>query len=920
MKDEGKIGKKSASESTRLNQAADHRPPHDESTREAFYRLATEHSSEAVVIIQNDRRLFCNSRYLELAGCRSFEELDQKPFLSWIHPEDRERVRGIIRNRHAGKPAPSRYECRVLKPDGSALHVEISSSLITHNGKPASLGYIRDISDRKQAEDQINKTQREWESIFEAIEEPTVIISPERIIMAANRALIKASGLPPEDILGRKCHQLFHGKETTMPPDGCPLTKLLVNGKMETADMDLEAFGKSAHISCIPVFDNHNRLEQVIHIAADTTQKKQMEEALHRSASTLKSIFQAAPIGIGLVSNRILKQVNDRLCRMVGYSREELLEKSARILYPTDEDYEFVGREKYAQIAERGTGTVETKWMRKDGSIMRILMSSTPLNPFNLEDGVTFTALDITESRRAEEALHESERKYRFIADNSSDVIWTMNLDGRFTYVSPSVEDLTGFTPEEVMAIGLEKYICEEDVAWVTAELYRELEKPPQERSERRIVETRQYKKDGSLLDIEVSTSWLYDDQGNIVGLQGSTRDITERKKMEEARAKLEAQLFHAQKMEAIGTLAGGIAHDFNNILMGIQGYTALTRLDLHPGHPHYERLQKIEEQVMSGANLTRQLLGFARGGKYEVKPTNLNKLLLDNAEIFSRTKKEISISHQLQKDLWIVDADQGQIDQVILNILINAWQAMPQGGDIYLESQNVLLGDPDVKPYDVHPGRYVKISVSDTGTGMDAAVMERIFEPFFTTKRPDKGTGMGLASAYGIIKNHGGYITVDSEIGKGSKFSIFLPASDQAKPVAENPCREEQLLKGHETILIVDDELSNVIPTKELLEILGYRIIAVGSGQEALTIYADQWESIDLVILDMIMPGISGGKTFDALMEINPAVKVILSSGYSVDGDAQTIMNRGCKGFIQKPFRILDLSRKIREVLEPIL
>lgn len=917
MADERKAGKQSKPESALFDPAADQRSELDENSREAFYRLATDHSSEAVVIIQNNRRLFYNRRYLELAGCGSPEELDQKPFLSWIHPEDRERVRENINNRHAGKTAPSRYDCRVLKPDGTIVHVEISSSLITHNGQPASLGYIRDISDRKQSEDKINQTQREWKSIFEAIGEPTAIISPERVIVAANSALIKASGLPLEDILGRKCHQLFHGEETTTPPDGCPLTKVIQSGKMETADMDVEAFGRSSLISCIPVFDNHNRLEQVIHIAADITQKKQMEEALQRSASTLRSIFQAAPIGIGLVSNRILKQVNDRLCRMVGYSREELLEKSARILYPTDEEYEFVGREKYAQIAERGTGTVETNWMRKDGSMMRILMSSTPLNPSNLEDGVTFTALDITERRLAEEALHESERKYRFIADNSSDVIWTMNLDGRFTYVSPSVKDLSGFTPEEVMGIGLEKYICDEDVEWVVAELYRELGKPPQERSERRIVETRQYKKDGSLLDIEVSTSWLYDDQGNIIGLQGSTRDITERKKMEEARAKLEARLFHAQKMEAIGTLAGGIAHDFNNILMGIQGYTALTRLDLHPDHPHYERLQKIEEQVMSGANLTRQLLGFARGGKYEVKPTNLNKLFLDSAEIFSRTKKEISISHRLQQDLWIVDADQGQIDQVILNMLINAWQAMPQGGEIYFESQNVLLNDTDVKPYDVEPGRYVKISISDTGTGMDAATMERIFEPFFTTKRPDKGSGMGLASAYGVVKNHGGFITVDSQVGKGSRFSIFLPASPESKWVAENPSPQGQLLKGNETIMIVDDELSNIIPTKELLQHLGYKVIAAGSGQEALTIYSDQWKSIDLIILDMIMPGISGGKTFNALMDMNPAVKVILSSGYSVDGDAQEIMNRGCKGFIQKPFRILDLSRKIREILE---
>ncbi len=641
-----------------------------------------------------------------------------------------------------------------------------------------------------------------------------------------------------------------------------------------------------------------------------------MQEALHKSESTLKSVFLAAPIGIGLLSDRIIKQVNDRLCEMTGYAREELLEKSARIFYPADEDYEYVGKEKYAQIALRGTGTVETRWIRKDGAVIRVLLSSTPLDASDLLAGVTFTALDITERGLAEEALRESERKYRFIADNSTDVIWTMSLNGRFTYVSPSIRELAGFTPEEVMEIPLDKYILEKDVPWVMETIYQELGKPRTERSERRIVETRQYKKDGSVIDIEVATSWLYNDRGEVIGLQGSTRDISPRKSMEESRSKLEAQLFQAQKMEAIGTLAGGIAHDFNNILMGIQGYISLTKLDLKPDHPHFERLQKMEEQIMSGANLTRQLLGFARGGKYEVKATNLNTLLKDSAEIFGRTKKEISISLQLQKDLWVVEADQGQIDQVLLNIFINAWQAMPQGGDIYLESRNVELNDADVHPYDVRPGRYVKASITDTGTGMDALTQKRLFEPFFTTKRPGKGTGLGLASAYGIIRNHGGFIAVFSEPGKGSTFNIYLPVSDKKIGSKENSHKQEMLSTGSENILLVDDELSNVAPTKELLEQLGYRIMAVGSGQEAITIYTEKWRNIDLVILDMIMPGISGGKTFDALLEINPAVKVILSSGYSVDGEAQHILNRGCKGFIQKPFRILALSKKIRETL----
>jgi PAS domain S-box-containing protein len=916
MKNDRKAKKELLEEPKRRHQSVELNENERLSDLDIFYSLATENSSEGVVIVSGDRLLFFNRKYLELCGYKTAEELKGKPFLSSVHPDNRERVKEIIRRRQAGEPAPSLYECKLRRSDGSTIHIEISASLITHRGQPASLGYIRDISDRKQADYRLSKAQREWENIFQAIGQPTFIINPQYIILAANSALVDVSGISMKDILGKKCYEIFHGRDSKDHPDQCPLAKLILTGKMETAEMEVDAFGGTSLISCIPVFDDEGRLEQIIHISTDITQKKRMEETLRKSESTLKSIFLAAPIGIGLTSDRIILQVNDRLCEMLGYSRAELIGKSARIFYPTDEEFEFVGQEKYAQIARLGTGTVETSWICKKGEIIRIILSSTALDPSNLANGVTFTALDITERGRTEEALRESERKYRFLADNSFDVIWTLSLDGRFTYVSPSIRELSGFAQEEVIGIPLVKYFVAEDAVSVMETLYQELQKPREERSERRIVEARQYKKDGSLLDIEVSTSLLYDSQGDVIGLQGSTRDISARKKMEESRSRLEVQISQVQKMEAIGTLAGGIAHDFNNILMGIQGYISLTKLDLKADHPHYERLQKIEEQIISGAHLTRQLLGFARGGKYEVKPTDLNYLLKTSSDIFGRTKKEILISYKFQKDLWVVDADQGQVEQVLLNLYINAWQAMPGGGDLYLESQNVILNVADVKPHGVRPGRYVKISVMDTGTGIDAQTRERIFEPFFTTRRPDKGTGLGLASAYGIIKNHGGFITVNSEPGRGSTFNIYLPASDKAKITEENFSEQEQLLRGKETILLVDDEQVSVTPTKELLESLGYRVIAAGSGQEAIAIYMEKGKSIDLIILDMIMPGISGGKVFDTLLEIDPAVKVILSTGYSLNGEAQHIMNRGCKGFIQKPFRILDLTRKIREIL----
>ena len=385
-------------------------------------------------------------------------------------------------------------------------------------------------------------------------------------------------------------------------------------------------------------------------------------------------------------------------------------------------------------------------------------------------------------------------------------------------------------------------------------------------------------------------------------------RDITIQKKLEE-------QLLHAQKMEAIGTLAGGVAHDFNNLLMGILGYTSLMLMKTEKTHPFYEKLKTIERQVESGAELTRQLLGFARGGKYEVKPVNVNDLIIKTSDIFGRTKKEITIHRKLQEDLHTIEADRGQIEQVLFNLYVNAWQAMPSGGRLYLETRNVILDEQECRTYNVKPGPYVKIAVTDTGVGMDAETQKRIFEPFFSTKGIGKGTGLGLASAYGIIRNHGGIINVYSEKGHGTTFTLYLPASG-AKAAEPKPA-EGSLLTGDETILIVDDEPKNILAVKELLEELGYKILTAQSGKKAIELYREHPGEIQLVILDMIMPEMNGKETLVKLMEIDKKVRVLLSSGYSINGEAEEILDMGCKGFIQKPFRIEELSRKIRDVLD---
>ncbi len=412
-------------------------------------------------------------------------------------------------------------------------------------------------------------------------------------------------------------------------------------------------------------------------------------------------------------------------------------------------------------------------------------------------------------------------------------------------------------------------------------------------------------------LNCDRAIRWV---DGRLVRLQIGT-DITRAKESEQERARMEAQLQQSQKFEAVGTLAGGVAHDFNNLLMGIQGRASLMLTDLAPAHPHREHLFAIEEHIRSAAELTKQLLGFARGGKYEVRPLDLNELVSSSAAMFGRTKKEIRIHTKLPQFPLVVEADRSQIEQVLLNIYVNAWQAMPDGGQLYIEAKTLVLDAASCHPHQTTPGRYHSVSIADTGIGMDAATQLRIFDPFFTTKEKGRGTGLGLASAYGIIKNHGGMITVESQKGQGAAFSVYLPASD--RDVLPEAFPEGSLLKGKETILLVDDEEMIREVGRAMLERLGYSVHTAPGGVEALDALKRHGDGIDIAILDLIMPGMDGGKLFDRIREIRPRLPVILSSGYAIDGQAEEILRRGCNGFIQKPFGISELSRKLRSVLD---
>jgi PAS domain S-box-containing protein len=618
---------------------------------------------------------------------------------------------------------------------------------------------------------------------------------------------------------------------------------------------------------------------------------------LRTSEERLRSILNSVQAGIVIIDpeNHITVDVNPVAAQMIGAPKEQIVGKLChKHICPAEK-----GECPITDLGQKMDKS-ERLLLKADGRTVPILKTVVSVSLGGREH-LLESFLDITERKRAENALRASEEKYRSLVESTEDSVYLIDVD--LTYLFMNEKHLSRFGLPENKVIG-RKY----------EEFHSEKETKAFAEKVDMVVKTGRslWHEYTSLRDgrhFLRTMSPVEGEDKRTLAVTVISKDVTERKH-------LEAQLQHSQRMEAIGTLAGGIAHDFNNVLMGIQGHTSLMLLRMDSDHRHFGHVQGIENMVQRGADLTRQLLGFARGGKYEVKPTDLNELVENSSEMFGRTRKEIRIHTEYEKDLWPVEVDQAQIEQVLLNLYVNAWQAMPDGGDLYVETNNGVLDENYTRPFAVQSGDYVRISVTDTGVGMDQATQERIFDPFFTTKEIARGTGLGLSSAYGIIKNHGGIINVSSEMGKGTTFNIYLPASKK-EVTTKDKWLAEEILKGTGTILLVDDEEVVVDVGGEMLKEMGYTVLTARSGKEAVEVYTKHKEEIHIVVLDMIMPDMGGGEAYDTMKELNPKVKVLLSSGYSINGQATEILNRGCNGFIQKPFSMKELSGRIREILE---
>ena len=760
----------------------------------------------------------------------------------------------------------------------------------------------------------LQEIERRFQTVFEAAPIGIAVANPAGYFLEVNDAFVKMLGYSHREIGDMTFVDITHPDDRA---ETRRLSQTVRDGRINFYRTEKRYLKKDRGVVWVvvratAVRNDDGDIKYWLGLMEDISERKKAKEALAESEKKYRMLFESSAEGILIadINNQRFRYANHTICNMLGYSSDELTRMGVQDIHPSD-DLPFVLGE-FNALAQGEKGLAENiPCLCKDGTKIYVNINSTKMVVDGVDCNVGFFQ-NISERLKSEEAIRQSEEKYRSILESIEEGYFEVDLNGAFTFFNNALCKIMGLPPDELRQSHNRDFTSKK----TARKMFLVFQRIARTGRSARVVNYEIASKDGSKKILEISASLMRNADMKAIGFRGLVRDVTEQLIAEKENERIAAQIRQAQKMEAIGTLAGGIAHDFNNLLMGFQGNLSLMLMEMSPDNPYYDYLTNMEDYVKRGSDLTRQILGFARGGKYEVRPTNINDLLEQSSQMFGRTKKEITIHKKFQATPWSVEVDRGQIEQVLLNLFVNSWQAMPAGGDIFLETENVTLKEEDWdKPYALEQGEYVKISVTDTGLGMDKDTLERIFEPFFTTKEFSRGTGLGLASTYGIIKNHNGMIDVTSEKGHGTTFTIYLPKSD--KDFLEERPALEKTIKGSETILLVDDEELVADIGERMLKKLGYRVLLADSGRKAIQIFEKAHHRINLVILDMIMPEMGGSETFDGLKAIAPDIKVLLSSGYSIDGQASQIMKRGCNGFIQKPFNLKHFSQKIREILD---
>jgi two-component system, cell cycle sensor histidine kinase and response regulator CckA len=837
-----------------------------------------------------------NDALCEMLGY-SAAELAELRLTEITHPEDVELGRDDLRRVLDGEVSSYQVEKRFLHRSGRVVWGDLHVSVVrSDDGTPTHIvAQIQNVTERKAAEEALAQSEERFRGAFDAAPIGIAITAPDGRFLSVNEALCAMHGRRPDELIEMRWQDLTHPDD--VETDESAMRKLIA-GEVDSIQLDKRYLHKDGHVVWGHLSVSAVRASDGVplHFVAqilDITERKRSEEALRQSEDRFRNAFRSAAIGMALCcpSGQYL-QVNDAICEIVGYSADQLTGlKWQDITHPEDLDADVeLARQMLA--GERSHYHMEKRYIHRDGHVVWVLLS---VSLVRASDGTpvhfVIQVQDVSELRAAE-------RRYRTLVEQLPMAMYIRPIDSTNPnlYASPQIERLLGYSQEEWLTDAglLERIVHPDDVGRVVgeSEILRETGEPFR-------GEYRYRARDGSEVWVQDETYLVVDDDGRPEYVQGYLLDITERKQAEEERDRLRDELHHAQKLESIGQLAGALAHDFNNTLTAIRGYGELLEAGLPAEGPFRRYAEEIRKTAEGGAALPRQLLAFARKQPLETTILSLNEIVTDSCRLLGPLLGEqIALTCEPGPPVEVV-GDRVQLGQALLNLALNARDAMPDGGELSLATRCEVVRPEIAERHRVDPGDYAVVSVRDSGRGMDAETLQRVFEPFFTTKQ--EGTGLGLATLYGMVRQSGGFVTVESEPGLGTTFEIYLPCQEER--TAAEPRLVAQPQRGIGTVLLAEDEDSVRGLVREVLELAGYEVLDAANGAEALAAMEREGGEIDALVTDLKMPQMDGLELARRVRETRPDLPTIAISAYSdhePDGDGVT--------FLAKPFSSVEL------------
>jgi PAS domain S-box-containing protein len=920
-----------------------------------------------------------NRKACEVMGYEQTEILGRNWFDNFLPERLREELRPVAQKLLAGEMETVEYfENSVLTKTGEERIIAWHNTILKDEyGKiTGTLSSGEDITQRKQAEEALRQKEQQYQTLFRDAGDAVYIATREGDYIDVNDSFVDLYGYSREEIKHLKAQSVW-----VNPNDRSKFFRELeAHGTVKDFEAKLRRKDGREIEGMLSSTALRSRNGTVIGsqgIVRDITQRKRLEESLRKSEAANKRTAQEnaviAEVGRIISSSLNIEEVYDHfaeeVAKLIPFDRiainihnsedntvavtyaagtevpdrragdvipvdssfiKKIFRTRSSLLVRTEELPDLVKRYPTIQPSlEAGFRSMMSIPLILKNQVMGILhFRSNKPNAYSETDvrlaervssqiaGAIANARLWAERTEAEEALRKSKEKFQKLFDEAPVGYMELDSQGRITHVNHTELDLLGYSAEEMLGLPVWNFIAEEETARqsVTAKLAGAI--PPGRGFERTFR-----RKDGTILPFLIEETFIRDAEGNVKGINTTHQDITERKRALKEMADLQEQLRQSQKMEAVGRLAGGIAHDFNNLLTAIKGFADLSLLDLREDNPVWANLKEIEKASERAADLIRHLLAFSRRQILETKVLDLNSLLLNLEKLLHRiVGEDVELISVLTQDLGRVRVDPGQVEQVVMNLAVNARDAMPSGGKLTIETGNVELDEAYSHSHiAVTPGRYVELSVSDTGVGMSREVKEKIFEPFFTTKEKGKGTGLGLSTVYGIVKQSGGNIWVYSEPGQGATFKIYLPRVEEELDGVVQLRRDAcSFPKGSETILLVEDEASVRDLAFRLLNQQGYTVWEAANGEEALQIVHEHaGETIHLLLTDVVMPQMGGKDLAERLKISMPELKVLFTSGYTDDAIVHHGVLAPGINFLQKPFSLGTLTQKVREVLD---